>query len=67
MKRNMKKHYITPNLYVAQLDTHQLLATSPMGMPTADFMSNPNVSGPSSVKSFWNGGNSIWGDDWSEE
>ena len=63
----MKKNYITPKLYVAQLDVHQLLATSPMGMPTADFMSDPNVSGPSSVKSFWKGGKSIWEDDWSKE
>lgn len=63
----MKKNYITPNLYVAQLDTHQFLAVSPAGMPTADFMSNPNVSGQSSVKSVRKGGYSVWDDDWSEE
>lgn len=58
----MKKIYQIPGMRVAELQQKcQLLQASQTGGPTANFMSNPTVSGSVKQESSYD----VWKDDWS--
>ena len=62
----MKRIYLSPTVFIVHVQPTQCIVESPMsqGGPSADFMSNPDVSG---VKSAGNGNYSVWDDAWSQE
>ena len=62
----MKETYISPSLLIMQVQPELCIVQSQtmQAGPTADFMSDPDVS---DVKSAYSDDHSVWDDDWSQE